>query len=96
MAVFNTYGGVVLPGEGTAAEIVPSGTCEVDMLALMAIPAAHGRLFASAEHEAAAPAVAVITDALWRRRFGADPAVVGRAVRMDEDEVTIVGVMPPA
>ena len=59
------------------------------------IPAARGRLFAADEEDAAKPAVAVITDTVWKTRFGGNPEVVGQAVRMDEDEVTIVGVLPP-
>jgi putative ABC transport system permease protein len=38
--------------------------------------------------------VAVLGDGLWRRRFGADPAVVGRTVRLDGEPHAIVGVMP--
>jgi len=38
--------------------------------------------------------VLLLSDALWRRRFGADPAVVGRMVVMNDREYRIVGVMP--
>ena len=41
-----------------------------------------------------APPVAIITDGLWRRRFRADPRMVGRAIRLDGEAVTIVGIMP--
>ena len=37
----------------------------------------------------------VISDALWRRQFGADPNVLGRRIRADMDPYTIIGVMPP-
>jgi putative ABC transport system permease protein len=95
MAIFNTYGKVIIPGDGTASETFPSGTCETGMLSLMGVPAARGRLFATDEKDAAKPPVAVITDTVWKTRFGGNPEVVGQAVRMDEDEVTIVGVLPP-
>jgi predicted permease len=95
MAIFNTYARVIIPGEGTASETFQSGTCETNMLALMGVPAAHGRLFAADENDAAKPAVAVISDDVWRKRFGANPEMVGRAVRMDDDQVVVVGVMPP-
>jgi hypothetical protein len=36
----------------------------------------------------------VISDGLWKRSFGADPRVIGRRVRVDEDGYTIIGVMP--
>ena len=95
MAIFNTYGRVIIAGDGIAGETFPSGTCETNMLALMGVPAAQGRLFASDEKDAAKPAVAVISDGVWRRRFGSNPAIVGRGVRMDEVQVVVVGVMPP-
>jgi putative ABC transport system permease protein len=40
-------------------------------------------------------AVAVLSDACWRRRFDADPGVLGRTLRLDQAVVTIVGVTPP-
>jgi predicted permease len=41
------------------------------------------------------PNVVVLTDGFWRRRFGADPAIVGRQLTLDEQPSTVVGVMPP-
>ena len=40
------------------------------------------------------PYVVIISDALWRRRFGADRTIVGRQIRLDDDPVTVIGVMP--
>ena len=39
--------------------------------------------------------VAILSDALWRKAFGADPAVIGRTLEMDDVVYTVVGVMPP-
>ena len=39
--------------------------------------------------------VALISYSLWQRRFSGDSSVIGRAVRMDDDPLTIIGVMPP-
>lgn len=39
--------------------------------------------------------VLVLSDGLWRKRFGSDPSIVGRTVRLDEAIYEIVGVMPP-
>src|SRR5262249_27375837 len=39
--------------------------------------------------------VVVLSDGLWRRRFGADPAVVGRSVRLNSRSYTVIGVMQP-
>ncbi len=55
-----------------------------------------GRGFAA--EEAAAPggaAVVVLGDGLWRRRFGADPALVGRSITLNDQPFTVVGIAPP-
>ena len=53
-----------------------------------------GRTLVDADAEAAAPPVVVLGHRVWRQRFGGDPAVVGRAVRLGEARATVVGVMP--
>ncbi|HKQ90376.1 MAG TPA: ABC transporter permease, partial [Blastocatellia bacterium] len=40
--------------------------------------------------------VAILSDGYWRSRFGADPGVVGREIRLDGDSHTVIGVAPPA
>src|SRR3954462_10315832 len=94
-AIFNTYGRVVIPSDSGAAQIFPSGTCETNLFAVMGIPASRGRLFIADDAAKSGPLVAILSDRAWRARFGADPAVIGQPVRMDEDSVTIAGVMPP-
>jgi predicted permease len=54
-----------------------------------------GRSFLPSDEQPGAPAVAVISDALWRRRFGGDPSIVGRTFASRSREVRIVGIMPP-
>jgi predicted permease len=54
-----------------------------------------GRLFGHQDSALGfAPAV-VISDALWRRSYGADPGVLGRSLRLDNDLYTIVGILSP-
>jgi putative ABC transport system permease protein len=95
MAIFNTLGSVVLPAQSTTADVYPSGTCEARIFSVLGVQAARGRVFTTAEEKPDTPVVAVVSDRVWRSAFGGDPGVVGRAVRMDEDLVTIVGVLPP-
>lgn len=52
-----------------------------------------GRRF-TAEEDAAGSKVVVLSYALWQRRYGGDPAVIGRSILMDGEATTIVGVMP--
>jgi putative ABC transport system permease protein len=54
-----------------------------------------GRLFGPQDFALGFAPVAVISDGLWRRSYGADPNVIGRTVRLDNDPYTIVGVLPP-
>jgi predicted permease len=53
-----------------------------------------GRLFGSQDFALGFAPVAVISDGLWHRSYGADPNVIGRTVRLDNDPYTIVGVLP--
>jgi predicted permease len=55
-----------------------------------------GRAFSPDEYRPGGAAVVVLSDALWRTRFAADPGIVGKAVLMDGKPVTVVGVMPPS
>jgi putative ABC transport system permease protein len=54
-----------------------------------------GRGFAPGEVGPGRPGVAVLTDKIWRRRFGANPSVVGSQIRIDGQPYTVIGVMGP-
>ena len=62
--------------------------------AVLGIRPAMGRDFDPADDLAGGPNVVVLADGLWRRRFGGDPTIVGRVVRLNGAAYTIVGVMP--
>jgi predicted permease len=94
MAAQSRRGGLL---EGQAeAELVLLTVVSDNYFSVLGVEAARGRLF-RADADAALgnePAI-VISDSLWRRRFGADPALVGRAIRMNSRAFTVVGVLPP-
>jgi predicted permease len=54
-----------------------------------------GRLFGPQDFVPGFSYSVVISDGLWHRAFGADPHIVGRVLRVDNDPVTIIGVLPP-
>jgi predicted permease len=54
-----------------------------------------GRNFSAADDHPDAPREAIISDALWQRRFNADPATIGRVIDVNREPFTIIGVMPP-
>ena len=60
----------------------------------LGVSAAIGRTFIPEEDLPGHQHEAVLSDTLWRERFGADPAVVGRAVALNGEPYTVVGVMP--
>src|SRR5262245_44205958 len=53
-----------------------------------------GRVFTDAEDTDSATPVVILSDGLWRRRYGADPAILGRVILVNDAPRTIVGVMP--
>jgi putative ABC transport system permease protein len=58
--------------------------------------ALHGRTFTPEEFTAGRNLVAVLSYGTWIERFGADPGIVGRVIRLNRQPHTVVGVMPPA
>ena len=65
------------------------------LFSLLGVRPAQGRDFTAEDQRPEAPRVTVISDSLWRSDFGADPAILGRAVRLNGKHATVVGVMPP-
>src|ERR1700689_2592729 len=53
-----------------------------------------GRLYGPQDFVPGFAPEAVISDGLWRRAYGADPNVLGRSIRIDNDPLTIIGVLP--
>ena len=53
-----------------------------------------GRRFSPEDDRPGAPAVAILTHAVWTERYGAEPSIAGRPIRVNGSPVTVVGVMP--
>jgi putative ABC transport system permease protein len=66
-----------------------------DLFRLLRVQPVLGRGFIPDEDRPGAERVVVLTDALWQRRFGGDPAIVGRTVNLSDRAHTVIGVMPP-
>jgi putative ABC transport system permease protein len=63
---------------------------------MMRVRPALGRGFTMDEDRPDHRFVAILSDSLWRRRFGADPSIVGRTIVLSELQFRVVGVMPPS
>jgi predicted permease len=61
---------------------------------LLGVNAARGRTFLAGDGDPGASDIVVISDGLWRRRFGSDPEVIGSTVTLDGKPTTITGVLP--
>ncbi len=66
-----------------------------DLFAMLGAQPAIGRPCAADEGAAGRDRVVVLSDAIWRRRFAADPGVVGRTVTLNGNAYTVIGVLPP-
>ena len=93
LAAFNSSG-VQLDGEN-GPERIRGCTASEGFFPLLGARPALGRTFLAEDHRPGAPPVIVLTDGLWRRRFGADPRIVGRALPVNGRSATVVGVLPP-
>ena len=90
---FTTADNVRLTGRGDpqpATSIMVAG----NFFQVLGVHAATGRLFTAEEARPGPHPVALLTDAYWRRQFGADPGIVGQAVDLSGTQTTIVGVLP--
>jgi predicted permease len=79
--------------DGTGARLAAGQIVSVGFFALLGAPPAPGREF-TPDEERGQP-VAIVAHDFWRRRFHADPAVIGAPLRIDGVTVRIVGVAPP-
>jgi len=77
-----------------APELVQGFLVSVEHFEALRLRPALGRFFVAADGDAGAPPVVVLGHALWRRKFGGDASVVGRAVDIDGRSYTVVGVAP--
>ena len=92
MAAF-TQTSCVLTGMGEAEED-PCETVSSNLFPLLGVAPLRGRTFSADEDKAEGPRAAILSFGLWRRRFGADENVIGRAIELNGASYTVVGVMP--
>ena len=79
---------------GCEPERVAAYVVSPNVFDLLSVAPATGRGFAEADASPGAPKVVILSDALWRRRFGADPSIVGKTIVLAAIPRTVIGVMP--
>lgn len=75
-------------------EQAPAARVTWNFLPLLGVQPALGRGFRPQEDQPGGPLVVLLSDAMWRRRFHADPAVPGREITLDQKSYTVIGVLP--
>ena len=79
---------------GGSATYYPGSRMTASMMQLLGVEPLLGRGLLPADDAAGAPNVALLGETLWRHDFKADPHIIGRAVRVNGEWVTVVGVVP--
>src|SRR6202000_755506 len=81
-------------GAGQTPERITGAKVSGEMLRVLGVEPALGRLFSDQEDHAGAGNSAVISYALGKNRYGGDPGLVGRAIQLDGQPYAVLGVMP--
>ena len=75
-------------------ESVDAGWVSWNFFRILRVAPALGRNFLASDDQRSAPATVILANSFWRRRFAADPAIIGKSVWLDAKAYTIIGVMP--
>ena len=65
-----------------------------ELFSLLGVQPQIGRSFAAEEGRPGASSVVIVSDGLWKSRFGADPNLIGRPIMLSSNSYTVIGVMP--
>lgn len=79
---------------GQTPDRVHTGIASAGVFRALGVAPALGRVYVDDEDREGGPRVAVISDALWRRRYNSDPGILGKLLMLDDSSTTIIGVMP--
>ncbi|HET7206905.1 MAG TPA: ABC transporter permease [Terriglobales bacterium] len=88
-------GGSVAMSGTKEAERLELAVVGFDYFSMLGATPELGRLYGPQDYDPGFASSVVISDALWHRDFGADPNIIGRTVRLDNDPYVIIGVVPP-
>jgi len=94
IALYRNLANFNLTGAGDPERLL-AARISANLLPVLGVSPAIGRGFTEAEDEIGNENVVLLSDALWRRRFGADPSIVGKAITLSGAPHTVVGVMGP-
>ncbi len=95
IAAFNANSGLGLnlSGAGHPARISATSVTG-NLFSVLGVTPALGRSFLPDEERPGSAPVCILSDGLWRRRFGSDSKIIGKAVTLNDEMWTVVGIMP--
>jgi putative ABC transport system permease protein len=88
------HASATLAAGGGEPEQVQGGVISANYFDLVGVPPLHGRVFRAEENEPSAGKVVLLSEGVWRDRFGADETIVGRTVEISGLAREVVGIMP--
>ncbi|MGO9434097.1 MAG: ADOP family duplicated permease [Terracidiphilus sp.] len=94
MAAGDEYRSGSLTGQGQQPEAITYAAVSPNYFSVFGVSPALGRSFLAGEDQAGRDHMLILSHGLWERRFGSDPSVVGRVVRLNREDYVIAGVMP--
>jgi predicted permease len=95
MALVSPWQGYnVSAGGGQLPESVTAAFVSWNLFRVLGVAPALGRDFLASDDQPSAQATAILSNSFWKRRFAADPAIVGKTIYLDAKPHTIIGVMP--
>jgi putative ABC transport system permease protein len=95
IAIFDSGGrGYNLSAMGVEPEQVPGLRVSASFFPLLGVKPMLGRAFLAEEDMPGKAREVILSYGLWKRRYGADAAIVGQTIKVDGDDFTVVGVMP--
>jgi len=96
MAQLQERNSVNLSIEGSDPQRLNAANVGAKFFDLLGTPMQLGRGFAAGEDAKDAQKVVVLSDRLWRSTFDADPSLIGRAVSVNGEDYTVIGIAPPS
>src|SRR5437016_3253938 len=94
LAIWGGNGYTLSGGAGQLPEQLQGTICSWNLFSILGVQPVLGRGFEASDDGHSANATVILTWGLWKRRFGSDPAIVGKSIHLDARAYTVIGVMP--
>jgi len=83
-----------LSGSGQLPEVVQAEQSSWNLLPMLGVHPIAGRLFNANDDRPDANATVILTEGVWKRRYGSDRSIVGRTIDLDSKPYTVIGILP--